>query len=280
VITRARITQSLRDHQRLVALGALGTLVLGVLAWQLLRSHGPRQRLVAITYRLVATSDDGQPLADVALELNGKPMAKTDERGELTLPLRGRLGALVPFAVKCPATHAGAPTIPPVVLRPQRAVADAAAAPPTQAIESTVVCDRSVRRAAVLVRVQHEIKTIHHNEGGGTTESVEVAPLVASISLDGDQVATIEESGVAHLALERPPGTKLELEVTPDSDDLDSFAMPFEVGEVDDVYVLERTVSQTVETRAVRKKSRAKRPSKRAVQIKAIPRNDAPFLDL
>lgn len=269
--------------RRPIAIGVAGAVVLGVVGWMVLLRRAPGPPVVAITYRLVATADDGLPLADVALVLKGKTVAKTDARGELTLPLRGRLGAHVPFAVTCPSTHLGRPTIPPVVLRPPRTDAAAEAT-----VSATVVCDRRVRRAAVLVRVQREVTTIRHDEQGRTTTNVAVEPLMASISLDGKRVAEVEDHGVAHLALERPPGTKLELEITPDGEELEPFAMPFDIGEFDDVYLLERTISQTYETRAarpappaVRKKPRSKRrPARPSAPINAIAPRDAPFRDL
>lgn len=274
------------ERRRLLALLGLAAVALAGLGWRLVRSRpDPRKSTIAIAYRLVATSDDGRPLADVALSIDGAVAARTDASGELTLPLRGRLGAVVALTVTCPASHAGSPTVPPVVMRPHRAIQAAAAsaagaARPAQALEASVVCDRGVRRAAVLVRVQVETTTTRRDARGRTSSKVDVAPLVADISLDGTPVTRTTDRGLAHLALERPAGSKVELEIKPASDELDPFVLPFDIADVDDVFVLERTLSRRVETAVARKPHRARRPEKRAVEIKAIPRSDAPFLDL
>jgi hypothetical protein len=312
------------DRRRTVALVGVAAVALAVLGWRYVRKRpDPRAGTIAIAYRLVATSDDGQPLAGVAVSIKGKVVASTDASGELTLPLRGRVGTVVPLTVACPSTHTGTPTVPPVVMRPHRALpgsaakadakakTDAAAkadadakakadapatsdapvkvaapartkkGPPAQALEASVVCDRGVRRAAVLVRVQVETTTTHRDSRGRTTEKVEVKPLDAEISIDGTPLADTKGRGLAHLALERPAGTKIELEITPTSPLLDPFELPFDIADVDDVYVLERTISQRVATAdPPRKRARARKAEKRAVRIKAIRRSDEPFLDL
>jgi hypothetical protein len=308
------------ERRRTIALVGLAAVALAVLGWRYIRKRpDPRAGMIAIAYRLVATSDDGQPLAGVAVSIKGKVVASTDASGELTLPLRGRVGTVVPLTVACPSTHSGTPTVPPVVMRPHRALpasaakatpatadakakddapakadaakADAAAkvapakprakGPPAQALEASVICDRGVRRAAVLVRVQVETTTTHRDSRGRTTEKVEVAPLDAEISIDGTPLADTKGRGLAHLALERPAGTKIELEITPMSPMLDPFELPFDIADVDDVYVLERTISKRVATAdPPRKRARARKAEKRAVRIKAIRRSDEPFLDL
>jgi hypothetical protein len=323
--TGRRLSSLSPERRRVVALVGLVAVGLVFLGWRHLRKRpDPRQGTIAIAYRLVATSDDGQPLADVALSVNGKVVARTDASGEATLPLRGRLGTVVPLTVACPAGHTGTPTVPPIVMRPHRALkpaadksAPVAAAPapapapaaapapatatppapatttpsatakanakakaPVQALEASVVCDRGVRRAAVLVLVQVETTTTHRDAKGRTTEKVSVAPLAADILVDGAPVA-VTERGVAHLALERAPGSKVELEVTPASAALDPFELPFEVADTDDVYVFERTISQRVATAdEPRKRKRARKAEKRAPRIRAIQRSDEPFLDL
>jgi hypothetical protein len=309
------------ERRRTIALVGLAAVALAVLGWRYIRKRpDPRAGMIAIAYRLVATSDDGLPLAGVAVSIKGKVVASTDASGELTLPLRGRVGTVVPLTVACPSTHSGTPTVPPVVMRPHRALPasaakatpatadakakadapakadaakpDAAAkvaapaktrakGPPAQALEASVVCDRGVRRAAVLVRVQVETTTTHRDSRGRTTEKVEVAPLDAEISIDGTPLAETKGRGLAHLALERPAGTKIELEITPMSPMLDPFELPFDIADVDDVYVLERTISKRVATAdPPRKRARARKAEKRAVRIKAIRRSDEPFLDL
>lgn len=280
------------ERRRLVALLGLAAVALAFFGWRLVRKKpDPRQGTIAIAYRLVATSDDGQPLAGVAVSIKGKVAARTDASGELTLPLRGRLGTVVPLTVACPDSHAGAPTVPPVVMRPHRAIESTAAAPaapatkagraPAQTLEASVVCDRGVRRAAVLMRLQLETTTTHRDAKGRVTEKVEVKPLDAEIAVDGTPAARTGDGGLAHLALERPKGTKIELDITPRSARLEPFVLPFDIADTDDVYVFERTISQRVATaEAPRKRRRAKKPEKRAVRIKAIQRSDEPFLDL
>jgi hypothetical protein len=284
------------ERRRVVALAGLAVVALAFFGWRQVRKKpDPRKGTIAIAYRLVATADDGQPLAGVAVSIKGKVAARTDASGELTLPLRGRLGTVVPLTVACPDSHAGSPTVPPVVMRPHRAIeSTAAAAPapaakpaakagraPAQTLEASVVCDRGVRRAAVLMRLQVETTTTHRDAKGRVTEKVDVKPLDAEIAVDGTPAARTGDGGLAHLALERPKGTKIELDVTPRSAVLEPFVLPFDIADTDDVYVFERTISQRVATaEAPRKRRRAKKPEKRAVRIKAIQRSDEPFLDL
>jgi hypothetical protein len=136
VTSRTRIGKAPRrlanlspERRRTVALVGVAAVALAVLGWRYVRKRpDPRAGTIAIAYRLVATSDDGQPLAGVAVSINGKVAATTDASGELTLPLRGRVGMVVPLTVACPATHTGTPTVPPVVMRPHRAIPASAAA--------------------------------------------------------------------------------------------------------------------------------------------------------
>jgi hypothetical protein len=170
-----------------------------------------------------AVSDPGAPLAGVALTAAGTAMGSTDAEGRLAVELSGTEGAVVPVVATCPAGHRAPTSTGPLVLR--RTIDLATGAP--SVLRVTITCPPEVRHGVVLLRAG----------GEGNREGIPVM-------IDGIEVARTDRSGVAHVALDRPPGTTVSVvlatsTVLPDVMPRDP-AMGFTFPDADEIFVFDR----------------------------------------
>lgn len=170
-----------------------------------------------------ASSDPGVPLAGVTITAAGQPVGTTGEHGTLTAELRGPVGSLVAVGATCPAGHREPLPVPAVVLRP--AIDLATGAPATMRV--SVTCPPALRHGVLVVRAT----------GAGSREGIPVL-------VDGLEVARTDRSGVAHVALERPPGTTVNVmlataTVMPDLLPRDP-VLPVSFADRDDIFYFDR----------------------------------------
>ena len=127
-------------------------------------------------------SDPGVPLRDVAVEVDGRPVGRTDGRGSVKTTLVVSPGSTIRVEPGCPDRHESSATTRVLHLRDYQA---GGSSPP---IEVRVFCRPSVRTAAFVVRARN---------GPGLP-----------VLLDEKPVATTDDAGVAHFSATGPPGTE------------------------------------------------------------------------
>jgi hypothetical protein len=133
--------------------------------------------------RLVVTNVPGEPLSGVTARVDNRVLGKTDERGLLTLELRGRDGQRLNVHLDCPPNHR-APTRPLEVALFHYAASDATP-------EATAVCEQERVAGAVVVR----------------TLGAHDVPLYAR----GERVGATDAQGIAHVLLAGAPGENVDL---------------------------------------------------------------------
>lgn len=189
-----------------------------------------------------AVSDPGVPLAGVALTAADSALGVTDADGRLAVELSGAEGASVPVLATCPAGHRGPTATGPLVLR--RTMDLATGAP--SVLQVTVTCPPEVRHGVVLLRAG----------GEGIREGIPVL-------IDGVEMARTDRSGVAHVALDRAPGTTVSVvlatsTVLPDVTPRDP-AMGFTFPDSDEIFVFDRPLEAPPSAPAVRHGSGGRR---------------------
>ena len=140
----------------------------------------PTQRLAAIVR---VESDPGRPLQGAQVMFEGQTLGRSDERGLLTLELRGPPGEQVALEVRCPAGHR---TLKPTLMVTLRANSD-----PTRRPEYRAECRPELRTLVVAIRAQN-------------------APGVPVLHL-GKEVARTDARGAAHTRLRLHPNESVEL---------------------------------------------------------------------
>lgn len=186
-------------------------------------ADAPATQPFPITFE--ASSDPGVPLAGVTLTVAGQVAGVTDEHGTLALSLDGTVGAVVPVDATCPEGHRDALPIPALVLRPTLDLTTGAPA----MMRVAVTCPPGVRRGVVIVRAT----------GVGSREGIPVM-------VDGLEVARTDRSGVAHVAVERPPGATINVTlatsaILPDVLPRDP-VMPFTFADEDGLFLFDRAL--------------------------------------
>lgn len=181
----------------------------------------PPEAPFPVTFETV--SDPGVPLAGVLLRAAGRDVGATDTNGRLTLELEGVEGAVVAIEATCPAGHRPPSAISPLILR--RTVDLTTGAPAI--LRVSVTCAPELRHGVVVLRAG----------GDGVREGIPVL-------VDGVEMARTDRSGVAHVALERAPGTTVSVmlatsTVLPDVTPRDP-TMPFTFRDTDELFLFDR----------------------------------------
>jgi len=132
--------------------------------------------------------EDGEPLSNVELLASGAPVGHSDDRGMLTVRIKGREGGQVTFEPRCPAGSKAQGQ--PASLR-LRTLGDG---PPP---EVELTCERSKRLAALIVS----------------------APGFAGlpVMVHNRELARTDYSGTAHVLLEGDPSTPLRVVLNTES---------------------------------------------------------------
>lgn len=137
-----------------------------------------------------ASSDPGQPLAGVAVTLDGEAVGETDAHGILRVQHGGREGEYVQVQVQCPEGHRDAEPVPPVALRRFERVADTAQ---DEGVRVSVDCPPTTRLAAVLVRADGQAGL--------------------PVRVGGREVARTDASGAASVVLRGSPQSTFRVEL-------------------------------------------------------------------
>jgi hypothetical protein len=142
------------------------------------------QRPEAHTYPVLvrALSDDGDPLADLEIEVSGALVGRTGADGSRLLRMAGQEGAQLLFEPRCPAGSHSRGEAPALRLR------TLAGGPPP---EVEVVCGRDKRMAALVVNTQ----------GFGNLP----------VLVHDREVARTDATGTAHVLLEGSPSTPMRV---------------------------------------------------------------------
>jgi hypothetical protein len=193
----------------------------------------------------VASSDPGVPLAGVQISANGSPVpGTTGADGVLRIELSGAEGSSVAVSATCPAGHREPDPIAPLILRRVIDLATGGAA----ALQVSVTCRPLSRHGVVIVRAG----------GEGPREGIPVL-------LDGREVSRTDRSGVAHVALDLPPGTAFSVQlatatVAPMLRPTDP-TMPFTVPDHDEIFIFDRPFDTEVPPPAPRRRARRRATS-------------------
>ena len=147
----------------------------------------PTDAPLELELEVVVQSDPGVHLAGVEVLVDGGIAGRTSESGVLQTVLMSRPGRVHRVEPRCPPAHDSSEG--PIVLRPRSYRFDADSPP----IELRLTCRPSERLAAFLVRAAN---------GPGLP-----------VHLNGEVVATTNESGVAHFSTSGPPGSEYLVEL-------------------------------------------------------------------
>ena len=197
------------------------------------------QKLTPYPVKLVAQSDNGEPVQGAAFKTGDNEMGTTDHGGQVTVVVHGREGALVPIQVTCPR---GFVSPPEGTLR--LGLVKSLDSTTEKQLEHKVICDRETRSVAIVIRAQ-----------GGPKLPVLV---------DGKQVTATDENGNAHVAMEvARDSTRLAVSLDTSDDQTLRPQNPyraFELDGVDQFFVFDPLLAQV----RVRHP-----PTRRAVRSKA-----------
>jgi hypothetical protein len=169
---------------------------------------------------LTALDDDDQPLPGVHIRSDSFDLGDTDATGSLTLRLEGKPGTSLPVRITCPEGYRTEGEPPPIVLRRFESVDPAK---PVQGMEYVVRCAALEHLAAILVRTK--------NQPG------------LAVLLHGKEMATTDESGVAHVVVRGTPGTVFRVSINTASRPHLRPQNPtatFTVAQVDDFFVMDQ----------------------------------------
>lgn len=201
------------------------------------------------TITFLAHADPGDPLAgvEVATTVNGnrQVFGQTDEQGVLVQRLRAPYGTIIPIEARCPEGHRAPEMVTTIRFDPIRSIDPSVAA---RGIEHAIQCLPSERDVVVIVRAT------------GTPEVVGVPVLV-----DGREVGTLDEGGVAHIPLRFAPNTSFRVELAAGS--LSPFLEPrqpahdFSIADADGYLTFDQGFTFTPPAPAVRRRPTVRRPT-------------------
>jgi hypothetical protein len=183
-----------------------------------------------------AVSDPGEALANVTLTAGGVALGTTNAEGRLAVELSGTEGAMVVIAASCPENHRAPLPVAPLVLRRTLDLATGAPA----VLRVSVTCPPAVRGGVVIVRAG----------GAGNRGGIPVM-------VDGVEMGRTDRSGVAHIALQRAPGTTVSVmlatstllpDVTPHNP-----AMPFTFRDNDEIFLFDRPLEDPAPPPVIRR---------------------------
>ncbi len=153
-----------------------------------LACSSPPPEAPPFTVELRASSAEGKPLAGVAFSIGTKSAGTTGEDGRVVRQVVGQEGSSLRVSATCPPEYEPAGQLPPLRLTRTRSI-DAHKA---QTLPVEVRCQRRVSDIVVVVKA----------ERGGRLP----------VLVDGKQVTTTNDDGIAHVLLERTRSDK-KLEV-------------------------------------------------------------------
>jgi hypothetical protein len=169
----------------LPVIGNAAACVLGVMAGVLCMGCAPEGD-TRPTFEFAATAriDGVTALAGVEVSAAGRALGKTNTDGTVRARLRGKEGARVKIAAKCPNGYRLQSAPQEVILRRFRNIDNSASV-----TRISIECAPTQRTAALVIRTRPNI----------------------SILIDGKKVAHTDSDGVAHASLELPPNTAFEV---------------------------------------------------------------------
>lgn len=192
-----------------------------------------------------ARTDDGRPLAGVGIQIGDDSLGNTDASGELEAMLSGTEGTLFRLEARCPPGHLDPGELPPVLLGRFATLAEK-----DGRLAVTVTCARQRRIVAVVVRARVEKRKVllsHRGHRGkvGTPTGLAAVPGIP-VLVNGKERARTDDHGLAHLAIEAPPDTHIEVVLQTELPALAmlnprSPAQGLNVRGTDDVYPIDQT---------------------------------------
>lgn len=162
-----------------------------------------------------SATTEGAPLPGVEVSIAGRKLGTTGPTGSLGVKLQGREGSVLAYGVKCPPGYRDPVNPPALTLRRFQGLDPAAAA---RGIEISLECKPAERIAALVVR------------SGG----IPGLPVI----MQGQQVATTDASGVAHLVLRLPPSSAFTVGIDTSSNPNiipANPSLPFTIADNDDI---------------------------------------------
>jgi|GEM_PF-3201170 len=214
-----------------------------------------------------AIGDNGDPVANVAVALNGRELGATDEDGQLHVRLRGRLGAVFVPVARCPPPSESPENLPSITLRGRDA---------DEPLVVDIACRRDSRLVGVVVRarkVQRETvtddefladsgerrsnatlrKQTRQRLRRAMSQQENAAPLAnVPILLRGQKVGETDALGNAHLAIHVAAHNRFELALDPRAAGHDAVAPArpvahFAVGGTGDLFIFDQLFVEEVE---------------------------------
>lgn len=168
----------------------LGLVLSGALACS---GRGGAPAKPAFSVLIRASSDDEQPVANVAVLVGGRPLGATTAAGTLAATVSGDEGQTLPVYATCPERYSPPSSLPPLRLTQARALASGRAEP----IAYDVVCDRKTRSVVVAVKAS----------------GLEDAPVL----INGERQAVTDDDGIAHVAFtvdRDAPSVRVDLDIS------------------------------------------------------------------
>ncbi|MEA2698711.1 MAG: hypothetical protein QOI66_2982 [Myxococcales bacterium] len=207
----------------------------------------PDGAIINASVVISAHREDGLPVSKVVINVNDVALGPTDDKGELRASLSGPDGALFRVSAGCPEGYDAPGNNPPIVLG-----RFASLTKKDGSLEVVVQCTRRNRAAAILVRTRVEKQKIVVSADKKARKQVAASevPLVGvPVLINGRERARTDELGLAHLTLEAPPETHVEVVMQTGSEALASMrprspSQGLAVRQTDDVYTVDQLFTE------------------------------------
>jgi hypothetical protein len=183
-------------------------------------SAPPSRPPVAFSTAFAAESD-GAPLAGVTITVAGHVVGATDERGRLTVDLRGQEGEALPVSAACPAGHRASEPLPRLTLRRFRGLGDRAGG-----LAMTVQCPPHERQIAVVVNANGRVDVPVLIQGREVTRTNSRGVAHVALAMRPSQTFRLALDTTGHVGL-RPQNPSMTFTV-PDHDEVLVYDQPFE----------------------------------------------------
>lgn len=171
------------------------------------RRPAPSEAEFSVVFK--TTSEDGEPLATVALSAGGKPLGASDASGRLTARLQGSEGQSLDVKAICPEGYASPEAASPIRLSHVRALGKASLEP----IAYQVVCERKLEQIAIAVRAEHgkELPVLVNGIPKGVTDRDGQAHLLVEVDRDVPSLRVELDTTLAPASLPQNPSRVFEL---------------------------------------------------------------------
>ena len=196
---------------------------------------------------ITARREDSLPVSKAVIKIGDVALGSTDDKGELRAALSGPDGAMFKVLAVCPEGYDAGGETPPIVLG-----RFASLTKKDGSLEVAVQCIRRSRTAAILVRTRVERQKIVVSADKKARKEVGASEMPlpdVPILINGRERARTDELGLAHLTLEAPPETHVEVVMQTGSEALASMrprspSQGLAVRQADDVYTVDQLFTE------------------------------------